>query len=104
MGVAITPATLRELSLAQRSRFVADAINGLSPDDEQPLPPDPRYAAAGPNVLVESLRLASHRGKQSEALQMALDGDAAPGWPWIDEFAAFLKNARMVNQLYADRG
>lgn len=94
VGSAITPATLRGLSLAQRSRCVADAINALAPDDEQPLPPNPRFATAGPNVLLESLRLASHRGQQSEALLRCIDGDPVPCIPWIDEFAGFLKSAR----------
>jgi len=96
VGPAIPAARLRELPLAQRSRLVLDAINALAPQDERPLPPDPRYLRAGSNVLVESLRFASHRSEESERVLAAVDGVRAGAAAdararWIEEFAAFLR-------------
>lgn len=96
IGSAISTAKLRELPLADRSRLVVNAINALAPDDELTLPAHPRYANAGPNVLLESLRFASHLCEESQIVLKAAEGQqefsvAHGRTKWIREFAAFLR-------------
>lgn len=96
IGAAIPTAKLRDLPLADRSRFVVDAINALAPDDELPGPAHPRYANAGPNVLLESLRFASHLCEESQMVLQAAEGQQEFSavnnrTKWIREFAAFLR-------------
>jgi acyl transferase domain-containing protein/3-hydroxymyristoyl/3-hydroxydecanoyl-(acyl carrier protein) dehydratase len=92
VGSAIAPETLRGLSLAQRSALVINKINALAPENEQPLPSNPRYAAAGTNPLIESLRLASHKGKQSQELLKVIAGESEPASSWVADLVHFLRS------------
>lgn len=102
VGCPISADALRESSLAERSKFVVNAINALAPEDEVPLPPHPGWPNSETALLLESLRFASHLGEESRLVLAAAGGEIrawtparpAPG-TWIDEFAAFLRNTLM---------
>lgn len=88
IGRPIEPATLRPLTLFQRTGLVLEAINGLPPnaDDEQPLPGHARYprpakpaetVAEIKSVLIETLRHAPTRAPLTEKLLAALDAETS---------------------------
>jgi len=98
VGSPISPDALREFSLAERSKFVVNAINALAPKDEVPLPAHPGWPNCEGAVLLESMRFASHLCEESRNVLARADNDRvgtpAPG-PWITEFAAFLRSTHI---------
>jgi len=98
IGSPIHSAALRSLSLADRSRLVVQAINALTPSNEQPLPPAFSSFDSERSVLVESLRSAGHICSESEMILAAIDG-GPKRWAndnrgvWLDEFSMWLREA-----------
>jgi hypothetical protein len=75
IGRPITPAELRELPLRERSRVVIEAIEGLRPQDEQPLP------SRGPLP----------QGAKAVLRQLLPPAETDSVNPWLDEFNAWLR-------------
>jgi hypothetical protein len=101
LGKAIESGELLALPLGERSQRVLAAINGLTPLDEQPLPPSSGFPAPPANVfsmLSETLRLAVTQGTATRAvlageIPQSGTGDSVARSEWLRTFGNWLKSS-----------